>query len=573
MIAHLTVSRGGLLGEVSPREMEMSHPYPFPMDSRAQARLSPLGVQKGLSPQILRMVHLLRSVSVDMLSYLRNISGSSDYHRLPLCNDEDEKLGEVEDGQVTDIPLQGGRRKAAHGAKVHPTAWLDGLRGIAAFIVVIHHMTIVWFSWNIHDGYGINSASNLVIQLPIVRLLISGFPHVATFFVVSGYALSLKALKLMHKGSINDARSAIASSVFRRHPRLFIPALGLCIPSVIISYFGWYGNGLTLGANPTMAPPMLPLVEQLKDFFRMGVIVANPFTTAPAENWTYNPVLWTMPYEFRCSLFIYGTLLAFSGTHTLVRLGLVSIVLYYAVAYAWWDIWLFFSGMFLADLKLYMDSREFSNEDSFFPQRLLFQDHPYLGRAEELYSRARKALERFRACVMFWKIFWIVAYFACLFIMSMPLWDRGAPITPGFITLSTMVPSMWFVEQLQDKFWSCIGAACLLLCIDRSPILQTLYTNRIAQFLGKISFSLYLTHVAILHSMGFHLSIFILGLTGWETTEWYTFGIMVSGVLTMIVIVWVSFLGWLYVDDKAVKFCGWLYGKLTREERPRAAGI
>lgn len=59
------------------------------------------------------------------------------------------------------------------------------------------------------------------IRLPIIRILISGPALVAIFFVVSGYAISHKALKLSHKGRYADVGISLFSSVFRRHTRLF----------------------------------------------------------------------------------------------------------------------------------------------------------------------------------------------------------------------------------------------------------------------------------------------------------------------------------------------------------------
>lgn len=98
----------------------------------------------------------------------------------------------------------------------------DGLRGIASLLVVFHHASLLGFSWEIHDGWSpTRHQIAWFIRLPIIRLLISGPPQVDMFFVVSGYAISHKALKLSHQGRFAEAGSSLYSSVFRRHPRLF----------------------------------------------------------------------------------------------------------------------------------------------------------------------------------------------------------------------------------------------------------------------------------------------------------------------------------------------------------------
>ncbi|KAL5418344.1 hypothetical protein PMIN03_001066 [Paraphaeosphaeria minitans] len=57
----------------------------------------------------------------------------------------------------------------------HPTAWLDGLRGVAAFLVYIYHFQHM-FHQSFNLGYGSNEGDNdhWLIQLPIIRLTVNG---------------------------------------------------------------------------------------------------------------------------------------------------------------------------------------------------------------------------------------------------------------------------------------------------------------------------------------------------------------------------------------------------------------
>ncbi|KAG7119964.1 hypothetical protein HYQ44_004460 [Verticillium longisporum] len=48
-----------------------------------------------------------------------------------------------------------------------------------------------------------------------------------------------------------------------------------------------------------------------------------------------------------------------------------------------------------------------------------------------------------------------------------------------------------------------LGALLLLWCILRSPLLRRLLESRLPQYLGRVSFSLYLVHGPVLHSLGF----------------------------------------------------------------------
>lgn len=92
----------------------------------------------------------------------------------------------------------------------------------------MHHASLMSFSWAVHDGWApepMRHQTGWFIRLPIIRLLISGPPQVYIFFVVSGYAISHKALKLVHQGRAADAGTSLFSSIFRRHPRLFCKLL------------------------------------------------------------------------------------------------------------------------------------------------------------------------------------------------------------------------------------------------------------------------------------------------------------------------------------------------------------
>jgi hypothetical protein len=90
---------------------------------------------------------------------------------------------------------------AAKPRRLHPTSYLDGLRGVAALFVVFAHYEATYFpflnpAWHASDDNtgGVPSRNNHVLQFPILRTIYSSRFMVAIFFVISGHVLSQKAI-------------------------------------------------------------------------------------------------------------------------------------------------------------------------------------------------------------------------------------------------------------------------------------------------------------------------------------------------------------------------------------------
>jgi hypothetical protein len=103
---------------------------------------------------------------------------------------------------------------------LHETAYLDGMRGFACYCVFFAHYTTAYCSEVRHpygEGPNLNFVqTNYFFQLPILRLLFNGQAAVTVFYVLSGYVLSYKPLKLIHAHDWEKLQGCLASSIFRR---------------------------------------------------------------------------------------------------------------------------------------------------------------------------------------------------------------------------------------------------------------------------------------------------------------------------------------------------------------------
>lgn len=134
--------------------------------------------------------------------------------------------------------LQGRQaREKIRPAKLHPTAYLDGMRGLAALFVFFCHFSYQFF--NLVDGFGFEGNHN-ILRLPIVRLLYDGSSSVTVFFAISGYALSYRPLKLARAGNFKDFATGLSSLTFRRGLRLYLPPMISTLWVVFLVRLGVY---------------------------------------------------------------------------------------------------------------------------------------------------------------------------------------------------------------------------------------------------------------------------------------------------------------------------------------------
>jgi hypothetical protein len=154
------------------------------------------------------------------------------------------------------------RRNPGKHKELHETAYLDGLRGFACYAVFFaHHTTAYCFEvWHPYgEGGNLHFVqTNYFFQLPIVRLMFNGQAAICVFFVLSGYVLSYKPLKLIHAHDYEKLQGCLASSIFRRWWRLFLPVAALWTINLFLVEFGafsWFDAFRV--DNPGMPPGII----------------------------------------------------------------------------------------------------------------------------------------------------------------------------------------------------------------------------------------------------------------------------------------------------------------------------
>nr|XP_036576440.1 hard surface induced protein [Colletotrichum truncatum]KAF6783178.1 hard surface induced protein [Colletotrichum truncatum] len=220
----------------------------------------------------------------------------------------------------------------------------------------------------------------------------------------------------------------------------------------------------------------------IKNFTRVYAEWANPFNFAHYHT-RYDPHTFTIPMELRGSMFIYLFLLGTAAIKAKWRLGIGSFLSAYSLIFGRWDMAAFMGGTVLSEL----DIRRTSNPGE--------GSLGYPGRSDPRAGKGNLSRSILSAAPTRW-----VVIFVALYLLSYP--DTSAEWTPGFVFLSSLVPR-YYIPLSGWMFYQSMGAILLLPCILRSPVLIRILEGRFAQYLGRISFSLYLVHGPVLHSLGF----------------------------------------------------------------------
>lgn len=285
--------------------------------------------------------------------------------------------------------------------------------------------------------------------------------------------------------------------------------------------YTWIQLGGSWEEHPIIQPHVFKAVA---NFTVVYAEWANPFQFAHMHP-RYDPHTWTIPKELRGSMLLYVFLLGTAALQARWRLSLAAGLAAYALMLGFWDMGVFLGGMLHSEIDLLRatDPATLSRDDRLFVTTT----------AASLFGGGGgggAGIGTKKARVARW-----AAIFAALYLLSYP--DTAAEFTPGFRTLAALAPR-WYAPGSRWMFHQAIGALVLLPCVLRSPTLSRMLESALPQYLGRISFSFYLVHGPVLHSLGFWVMPRLferLGRTG---------GYVVGYVGLVAVALWVS--GWFY---------------------------
>jgi peptidoglycan/LPS O-acetylase OafA/YrhL len=195
---------------------------------------------------------------------------------------------------------------------------IEGIRGLAAIIVVLHHYTLAFYpALNYGDisqtHIGDGNLELLFARTPLNLIYNGGFA-VCIFFILSGYVLSNSYHQTQNP-------TILTHYAIKRYFRLWVPVSG----SIILAYI-FIKTGLMTNMG-------LDSITKAGDWLSSSFnqdggfvdVIQNMFVNVFfLKDNKYNPVLWTMTYELLGSLLIFSFLII---THPLKHKASLYIVL------------------------------------------------------------------------------------------------------------------------------------------------------------------------------------------------------------------------------------------------------
>ncbi|KAJ0415841.1 acyltransferase 3 [Aspergillus carlsbadensis] len=352
--------------------------------------------------------------------------------------------------------------------------WIDGLRGIASFLVVLTHLSRAW-DRELFAPRDTEDASPRLLQLPFFRIPWQGRIGVTIFAFLTGYVCALKPMKLSRNGNRLGAFTAVGKSAFRRPPRLIMPATIALIISWIMAQCRafvaanrsdcWWCRYAAPDLEDSFGKEVLRLFKNFLTTWTTGYMAYDD------HQWALLPLLMTsmlvylltcatMFMKFRWRMFVYLMMLLYfhqdaaKNTETFQMQGIY--------------------GMFLSDLSYEVSFQEF----------LLKWKWP------------RRVVAAFLAI-------------SGLFIAGYP---GDHPEWADWSNFMLKLAHYIFPPDVNiGKRYTAIGVDLVILAIYISPSVKEFLSNRLLLWLGAQSFAVYLVHGTLLRTV---LCWMLYGITG-----------------------------------------------------------
>lgn len=370
--------------------------------------------------------------------------------------------------------------------------YLNGLRGLAAFIVVLHHFSLAFYP-AVYSGVAkkahiLSYPIEVAIAKTPLNLIFSGNFAVCIFFILSGYVLTYKYFK------VNELE-ILASGAVRRYFRLGIPILfSMFLAFVFMKFHLFYNQEASLITKSdwwlatfwTFPPNFFAMLKEAL----WGVLLNKDYSS-------YNTILWTMNYEFLGSMLVFSLAALFGKVRNRYWIyTLIACLFFFDKTNYYYSA--FVIGVMLGDI--YSQKTNLSLFNNRFSTLLLLISGLFLG--------------------------------------SYPFELNVEGTMYQYMKLGIL--------QNPGAQYHILGALFIMLALLNSKRLQAFFSKVPFIFLGKISFSLYLLHLIFICSFSSYIFLYF------ESFAKYNTAFVLTIFLSIPLLIGASWVVFTFVDANAV---------------------
>ena len=386
----------------------------------------------------------------------------------------------------------------------------------------------------VDHAYGDGDQNQSILQLPIIRLFYAAEATVALFFAISGYVLSYGCVTQIRAGDFEKAGAVVSSLALRRAIRLFLPAVGSSFGAFLAQRAGWMPvRGLPQEYTSTVMGDTrmyLRYLGHLLDVWTWDVDL---------EGWWYNPQLWTVPVEFRCSMVLFLVLITTGRCRTSIRVVLDGALVMFCFLTSRWDMALFGAGTLLAELQVMREENQSETEKEYIETKDSYDPS----------MRLTKYARQLRKWIL--RLLLICVLILGLYLASYPASPPQA--APAYSFLSTLVQH----RKSGRRIYYAFAAILILFSLSSLPVLQRPFNSSVARYLGRISYALYLVHGTLIRVVGGRILMWIWSLTGNQGWWSYNLGFGFAALLFAPVVIWAADVFEKLIDRTSVNLAKW----------------
>jgi peptidoglycan/LPS O-acetylase OafA/YrhL len=379
----------------------------------------------------------------------------------------------------------------------------DAIRGVAAMMVVVAHIAVMFYPgiyWR--EGPQWDAAPvwwQYLVKFFISRLW-SGYRAVVIFFVLSGFVLSLS---FFQKGSVRS----VGLAALRRYPRLMFPAAASVFISLALMKVGAIDNR---AAANIMYPEEGYAKSESYQPPDSHIKLMTMYQFSPTFSDALHQTTWV---AFTTGYVEYNVVLWTMPIELLGSFLVFGSLALFGTLRNRWLIYVLCTGVIAIRFSSFRD--------------------------------LERSLDLFYLC-------FIAGMALCdLSVYNWKYWHRSLPLR-----YSVPIAVIGFVAIKFEP----LAALIVIAAVAFSPRFQELLATRSLAFLGRISFGVYLVHMAILCSFGCATYIFLRSDRGLSHLS----GTLAAGAVTIVATLLGGWLMYRLVDRPTVAFTHWFTARLFK---------